>query len=224
MGEKDKKDSPLIVIAGSHYRRYNELAYSEQDKKIQEIEKVYNVSPILLYRNEEITIYEQFKNKFERHEKEFFEELKKNDMFSKKTELGEGRGFLVLRTELGRIAVSICSFDPTDAALVAELKNKLDILIMTSWVEYKNSFSKNYESIVNLIGSWIVFANNGNKGGSRLFGPVKEAKTPIAEGSLQPADKGDRIKYLIVGHKIRGRQRGEEQAEDEHYVYRRPRA
>ncbi len=219
MEESNRKESTLIVVAGSHYKPYKELTYDGEIFK--EKENVYNVSPIIFYKKGIGLIYEQFKNNTDSSdEKSLFDKLKNENIFSKEAELGKGKGCLKFDTEFGRIAVLIC-YDLKDNKLTNCLRKDVDIVIGVSWEKYNiNTKNRNENIARESLCSWLVFSNNAKFGGSQLFGPIKNSLTEDAKQSLTPSKKNtESIKYLIIGDGIKRYQGGYEDISDENYKY-----
>ena len=148
--------------------------------------------------------------------------MKRRNIFPKDAELGEGLGCQTFDTKYGKISVLVCR-DKDDMNLKNSLGRKIDLIIIPSWDDNKPGTINELENIAkgnNL--SWVVFANNGIEGGSRLFGPVNEnkAKTKEAKQSLKAVKKeSEEIKYLIIGNGIRNLKNGHRNPQDKHYCY-----
>lgn len=214
----NNKDYPIIVIAGSHYKPEKDF---ELNKEI-----IFNVSPIFFYKNGITTKFEQVKNNpFSDPEINFFAKLKKENVFPQDAKLGGGRGCLKFDTQYGRFAVLICH-DKDDPELRNALINKVDMLIVPSWDNNKEGTTNRLNNLAKEnTYSWVIYANNGNDGGSRLLGPVmdKETKTKEATWSLIPTKMASEdIKYVVIGHGIKTWQNGTPSAKDDHYCYIHP--
>ena len=223
---KNSADSEpaIIVVAGSHYKlQENELIVDRKKKKFYRKNRVYNLCPIFFCSNDGVERFDQYKNNSTSDiEVKFFNKLINNKIFLENAELSEGKGCQIFHTKYGRFSVLICR-DKVDDNLTTSLGVEVDLIIVPSWDGNKPGTINELESIAkskNL--SWVVFANNGKEGGSRLFGPVIKSKaiTKEAKDSLKAANKSsEEIKYLILENGIRKFKGGERYHEGEHYCY-----
>lgn len=127
---------------------------------------VYNVSPIIFYKNGKVKIYEQFKNNVNSSmESDFFKTLQNKGIYSREAELANGNGTFIFNTELGRFSVLIC-FDLTDSDLKYRLNSKIDFAIVICWETKKESVASRCDNVAREeIRSGLVYVNNGLLGG-----------------------------------------------------------